>query len=50
VAPRLSARVRLADRLSVLLDFEVQVLLTTIDSKLNVLPIPGGTLGLSFDL
>jgi hypothetical protein len=50
VAPRVSGRVRLADRLSVLFDFEVQILLTQIDSRLDVLAVPGGTLGLSIDL
>jgi hypothetical protein len=50
VAPRVSGRVRLADRLAILFDFEVQILLTQIDGKLDVLPMPGGTLGLSIDL
>jgi hypothetical protein len=50
VAPRVSARVRIGYRVSVLFDFEVQILLTMLDQKLDVLPVPGGTLGLTFDL
>lgn len=50
VAPRASGRIRLADRVAVLFDFEVQILLTNLDGQLAVLPVPGGTLGLSFDL
>jgi Caspase domain len=50
VAPRLSGRVRIGYRVSILFDFEVQVLLTQLDGKLDVLPVPGGTLGLTFDL
>lgn len=49
VAPRASGRVRLGERVSVLLDFEVQILLTQLNGRLDVLALPGGTAGLSFD-
>jgi hypothetical protein len=41
--------VRLGYRISVLFDFEEQVLLAQLDGTLDVLPVPGGTGGLSFD-